>query len=44
MNKPSAAVRANGPCLVDTVFVGGCTAVFLTIVAGLAGMVSLYLR
>lgn len=44
MNKPKVAVRESGPPLVDTVFVGGCTAVFLTIVASLASMVSLYLR
>ncbi len=44
MKKPVAAVRENTPSVLDTVFAGGCTAVFLTIVASLAGVVSLYLR
>ena len=44
MKKPVAAVAANTPSLLDTVFAGGCTAVFLAIVASLASMVTLYLR
>ena len=44
MNKATSTARADGPTILDTMFAGGCAAAFLTIVAGLAGMVSLYLR
>ena len=44
MKKLAATARAQGPSFLDTVFAGGCTAAFLTLVVTLAGAVSLYLR
>jgi hypothetical protein len=44
VKKEIAQARTEAPSLLDTVFAGGCAAIFLTIVASLAGVVSLYLR
>ncbi len=43
MRKPIAAVRPATPSVWDTVFAGGCTAVFLVLTASLAGAVTYYL-
>lgn len=44
MKKPVAAVRQAGPSVLDTLFAGACTATFLTIMASVAGAMTLYLR
>ncbi len=44
MKKPMAAVREAGPSMLDMLFASGSTAVFLALMASLAGAVSLYLR
>lgn len=43
MQKPMA-VRKSQPSLLDIVFAGGSTAVFLMIITSLIGAISLYLR
>ena len=40
----TAVARADGPSRLDSVFAAGCTAVFLTLVASLAGAVTVCLR
>lgn len=44
MNKSAQAVGQSVPSIVDTLFEGGCTAVFLVIMANVAGAVLLYLQ
>jgi len=44
MNKSAQAIGQSVPSIVDTLFEGGCTAVFLVIMANVAGAVLLYLR
>lgn len=44
MKKPVAAVRPASPSMLDMLFAGGSTVVFLTIIASVAAAVSTYLR
>ncbi len=44
MRRSPASDRAGGGSILDTLFAGACTALFLVIMASVAGAVSLYLR
>ena len=44
MKKPVAAVRPVGPSALDTLFAAGSTAVFLAMLASLAGALAMCLR
>lgn len=44
MRTSNAHGRSGGGSILDTLFAGGCTAVFLVMMASVAGAVSLYLR
>jgi hypothetical protein len=44
MRRSKAPGRPGGRSILDTLFAGGCTAVFLVMMASVAGAVSLYLR
>jgi hypothetical protein len=44
MKKPVAAVRPARASMLDMLFAGGSTVVFLTIMASVAGAISQYLR
>jgi len=44
MRRPRTQGRSGGRSILDTLFAGGCTALFLVMMASVAGAVSLYLR
>ncbi len=44
VKRPAAAVKQATPSMLDTLFAGGCTAVFLVILASVAGTITLYFR
>jgi hypothetical protein len=44
MRRSPSRDRPGGRSILDTLFAGACTAVFLVMMASLAGAVSLYLR
>lgn len=44
MRRSPSRDRAGGRSILDTLFAGACTAVFLVMMASVAGAVSLYLR